>query len=58
LLFYWAGPDVARAAFAAHDIEERRGPLIQDEEHWHSEPEGADATRAAFVEALRMGGTK
>jgi len=58
LLFYWAKPDLARGALAAQDIEERKGPLIQDEEHWHSEPEGADATRGAFVEALRIGGAQ
>jgi len=55
LLFYWAAPDHARAAMARFGIEERRGALIQDEEHWHSAPDDAEQSRAAFVKALAIG---
>ena len=38
----------------AIDVEERHASLIQDEEHWHSVPEGAENARFAFVEAMEI----
>jgi len=54
LLFYWGEPDRARKVLSAFGVEERHAPLIQDEEHWHSDPDGAENARTEFVGALEI----
>ena len=54
LVFYWGDPKTTRAAFAALGFEERRAPLIMEEEHWHSDPDDADAARSAFLGVLSI----
>ena len=54
LIFYWSDPKHARAEFQALGIEERKAPLILDEEHWHSDPNDADAARSAFLKVLAI----
>ena len=39
---------------SALGIEERKAPLILDEEHWHSDPNDADAARSAFLKVLAI----
>ena len=54
LLFLWAAHYRARATFEKYGVEERTAELINDDDHWHSDPDDAEQSRTAFVAAMGL----